>query len=573
MVGRLGGWGVGSTEIAGGIGGRVAERWTDRRRPGRHLDPVDRRRRQPRADVIGWRNWRGWFEGRRRPGRLGLQDRLRLGLGVRRRGNRLGSAARTGSGSRGSEPARVQAPGSSVPALRLGLPWPRGGSALRRRALTEAPRPAGRASSRAGRAVRARVAASITACGLRGDRRRRRPELGGVASYRASPCVPMRPIAAGPGSGRAGGSCARRARRPGRPPLDRPRPRPARPGLPLARLRQLGALQLRRQLRWLATTADRPARRSPSRRPGARPPPVGELRPRPGPCAVGRFRDRRVARERAGPEVGRAELWPTQVRPAGTQPTQVRAGRTQPARTRARPARPQAGRPSRRRINICRLERLRPATGSAAPFGGHLVGAPEEVDRRPGRADWSGPVRRPPPWPSGVLVARGVAVRAAARSATRRPGRRAQGGHPAAGQQVVERRAKLAADDRQRRAAQAATLGLIPAVRAGVLAAGHAELERLVERVELAAAELALFVGAGLGQRLVERRIVAQDVVLEALREDLELADPALLRNGRLERVARATPFAERLGQDLGHATSTRGTLPGVSRSPSGARV
>ena len=59
---------------------------------------------------------------------------------------------------------------------------------------------------------------------------------------------------------------------------------------------------------------------------------------------------------------------------------------------------------------------------------------------------------------------------------------------------------------------------VVPAVAARVLAAGHAEVERRVERVELVGGELALVVAAGRGHGLVERRVVAHDPVLQALR-------------------------------------------------------
>ena len=218
------------------------------------------------------------------------------------------------------------------------------------------------------------------------------------------------------------------------------------------------------------------------------------------------------------------------------------------------------------------------------PHGDRRLRIPEQVDRGPGRADDPGRLvggcgglgngrgRRRESRAGFLQRAMAVPGGRGAECLVERA-RAGERGATAAGQQVVQRRTELAAADRQGRAAQAASLGVVPAVRAGVLAAGHAELEGLVERVELTAADLALLFRACLGEGFVERRVLAQDVVLEALREDLQLADPALLRDGRLERVARATTLAERLGQDFSHATFTRGTLLGVSRSPSGARV
>ena len=95
------------------------------------------------------------------------------------------------------------------------------------------------------------------------------------------------------------------------------------------------------------------------------------------------------------------------------------------------------------------------------------------------------------------------------------------------------------------RAAEAPSLNLVPAVGARVLPARHAEVEGLVERVQLVAGDLALFVVTGVGERLFQRRLVTQDVVLEALRERTELAEAALLGNLCLERVASATTLAE----------------------------
>ena len=81
-----------------------------------------------------------------------------------------------------------------------------------------------------------------------------------------------------------------------------------------------------------------------------------------------------------------------------------------------------------------------------------------------------------------------------------------------------------------RGAGQAATLGRVPAVAARVLAARHAEVERRVERVELVARLLAVVVAAGRGHRLIERRVIAHDLVLHALRQGLDLASRRVLR-------------------------------------------
>ncbi len=127
---------------------------------------------------------------------------------------------------------------------------------------------------------------------------------------------------------------------------------------------------------------------------------------------------------------------------------------------------------------------------------------------------------------------------------------------------------------RSRRAAQAAGFRLVPAVGAGVLPAGHAEGERLVEGVELVCRDLALGLAPGGGHRLVHRGVVGQDEVLEAARQGSD-ARQTLSSTVRFERIAGAAAFAEGFGQDLGHR------LPGcracVARErpdrPSGSRV
>ena len=97
----------------------------------------------------------------------------------------------------------------------------------------------------------------------------------------------------------------------------------------------------------------------------------------------------------------------------------------------------------------------------------------------------------------------------------------------------------------ERSARQAATLGRVPAVAARVLPARHAEVEGLVERVELLRRDLAVGLVARRSEGLVHGGVVGQDEVLETARQDshtLEAGDP---RNRGLERVAGAAPFAE----------------------------
>ncbi len=67
-----------------------------------------------------------------------------------------------------------------------------------------------------------------------------------------------------------------------------------------------------------------------------------------------------------------------------------------------------------------------------------------------------------------------------------------------------------------RGAGQAAGLGLVPAIGARVLAARHAEVEGLVESIELVSRQLAIRVAPGGGHRFVHRVVVGQDEVLEA---------------------------------------------------------
>ena len=118
------------------------------------------------------------------------------------------------------------------------------------------------------------------------------------------------------------------------------------------------------------------------------------------------------------------------------------------------------------------------------------------------------------------------------------------------------------------RARQAARLGLVPAVRAGVLPALHAEVEGLVEGVQLVGGGFPLGLAPGGGHRLVHRGVVGQDEVLQPARHDLDALQPGL-RTGGLERVASAATFAERFGQDLCHQSPRLARhTPGTSEPP-----
>ena len=109
--------------------------------------------------------------------------------------------------------------------------------------------------------------------------------------------------------------------------------------------------------------------------------------------------------------------------------------------------------------------------------------------------------------------------------------------------QVRERRGHDLVTE-MRGAGQAARLGLVPAVRAGVLPALHAEVEGLVEGVELVGGGLALGLAPRGGHRLVHRRVIGQDEVLQPARHDLDALQPGLRTRG-LERVTSPTTFAE----------------------------
>ena len=104
-----------------------------------------------------------------------------------------------------------------------------------------------------------------------------------------------------------------------------------------------------------------------------------------------------------------------------------------------------------------------------------------------------------------------------------------------------------------RRARQAAALGLVPAVGAGVLPAVHAEVEGLVEGLELRGGDRSLLVASRIGHGRLDRAAILHDPVLEAARQDARTSEPrpTSLGRGALEGVARATPLAERFGQEL----------------------
>jgi hypothetical protein len=96
-----------------------------------------------------------------------------------------------------------------------------------------------------------------------------------------------------------------------------------------------------------------------------------------------------------------------------------------------------------------------------------------------------------------------------------------------------------------RRARQAAAFDLVPAVAACVLATRHAEVEGLVEGVQLLRRLLAVGLAAGRGHRLVDRRVVGHDEVLRGAGQDLEALESRRTGRRGLEGVAGATPFAE----------------------------
>jgi hypothetical protein len=114
----------------------------------------------------------------------------------------------------------------------------------------------------------------------------------------------------------------------------------------------------------------------------------------------------------------------------------------------------------------------------------------------------------------------------------------------ATGTHVAERRRQdLVAQVRGAR--QAPAFSLVPAVAARVLAAAHAEVERLVESVELLRRLLAVGLVARRGHRLVHRRVVGQHEILETARHHLEALEPGASRGRGFERVPRPAAFAE----------------------------
>ena len=128
-------------------------------------------------------------------------------------------------------------------------------------------------------------------------------------------------------------------------------------------------------------------------------------------------------------------------------------------------------------------------------------------------------------------------------------------------------------DQGERRAGQAARLDLVPAVRAGVLPAGHAEVEGLVERVQLLRRHLALGLAAGGGHRLVHRRVVGQDEVLQAPRQDLDALE-ARRAGARIRRCSGCRIVRRTI------RSGSRSSVPGDSADqsgrvhrPNGARV
>jgi hypothetical protein len=80
-----------------------------------------------------------------------------------------------------------------------------------------------------------------------------------------------------------------------------------------------------------------------------------------------------------------------------------------------------------------------------------------------------------------------------------------------------------------------------------------------MERVQLLTGQFPDLVAASVSECLVERRLVAQDVVLEASSENAQSAEFANRRGSRLERVARATSFTKRLCKDFGHGPRLHG--------------
>ena len=103
-------------------------------------------------------------------------------------------------------------------------------------------------------------------------------------------------------------------------------------------------------------------------------------------------------------------------------------------------------------------------------------------------------------------------------------------------------------EPRLRSARQARSLAMVPAFVAGVLTARHAEVERPVERLGHASRVFVLVGLACEGHGVVQRLIVVQHEVLEALGQDPRPLQRQSLGRGRMELIAGATPLAVRVG-------------------------
>ena len=96
----------------------------------------------------------------------------------------------------------------------------------------------------------------------------------------------------------------------------------------------------------------------------------------------------------------------------------------------------------------------------------------------------------------------------------------------------------------------------------------------MVEGLHLRGRSTTLIVAAGVGQGRLEG-IVGHDEVPEPAHEAPRLGHGRALRLGRtgLERIARATAFAERFGEDLGHGYGDGIVLARVAAGATGDRV
>ena len=95
-----------------------------------------------------------------------------------------------------------------------------------------------------------------------------------------------------------------------------------------------------------------------------------------------------------------------------------------------------------------------------------------------------------------------------------------------------------------------------------------------MERIELIGRYRLRVVAPSIRECLGQRGLVGEDVVPQALAERAHLAEAATLPVAALEGVSGATPFAERLGEDLGHLFPgttrwTRSTVPPGERTQS----